>query len=81
MSNHAHQFAGSASNLYPQIFVVRGWGEPLWTEPNQASSSVWRASVHHPESGQRWHFSQPTDLAAFLLDSKAETALLKDGFP
>jgi hypothetical protein len=73
MSNQA---SGSAINLHPKVFVVR-----LWAEPNQASSSVWRASVHHPESGQRWHFSQPTDLAAFLLDSKAETTLLKDGFP
>jgi hypothetical protein len=77
----SNQTSGSANNLHPKIFVVRLWEEPLWVEPNQASSSVWRASVHHPESGQRWHFSQPTDLAAFLLDSKAETALLKDGFP
>jgi hypothetical protein len=80
MTSHAQQFTGSASNVHPKVFVVRLWAEPHWVEEHQASSSVWRASVHHPETGQRWYFSRPTELANFLLEAESET-LLEDVFP
>jgi hypothetical protein len=75
MTSQTHQFTGSAINLHPKVFVVR-----LWAEPQTASPSVWRASVHHPETGQRWYFSRPTELANFLLEAEPE-ALLGDAFP
>jgi hypothetical protein len=75
MTSHAQHSTLSASNVHPKVFVVR-----LWAEPQAASSSVWRASVHHPETGQRWYFSRPTDLANFLLEAESET-LLEDVFP
>jgi hypothetical protein len=67
--------SGSASNLYPKVFVVR-----LWAEPQAASSSLWRASIHHPETGQRWYFSRPRELANFLLEADPE-AVQEDTFP
>jgi hypothetical protein len=76
MNSHAHQFTGSAINLYPKVFVVR-----LWAEPQAASSSVWRASIHHPETGQRWYFSRPTELANFLLEAGPDRTLLEEDFP
>jgi hypothetical protein len=79
MTSHTQHSTLNASNVHPKVFVVRLWEEPLWAEPNQANSSVWRASVHHPESGQRWYFSRPTELANFLLEAGSE-ALLEDGF-
>jgi hypothetical protein len=79
MTSHAQHSTGSVINLHPKVFVVRLWEEPHWVEEHQASSSVWRASVHHPESGQRWYFSRPTELANFFLEAGSE-ALLEDGF-
>jgi hypothetical protein len=68
--------SGSASNLHPKVFVVR-----LWEEPQAASLSVWRASIHHPETGQRWYFSRPTELANFLLEAGPDKTLLEEDFP
>ena len=75
MTIHAQQFTSSVINLHPKVFVVR-----LWAEPQAANSSIWRASVHHPESGQRWYFSRSTELANFLLEAESE-AVLEDVFP
>jgi hypothetical protein len=72
MTSHT---AGSVINLHPKIFVVR-----LWAEPQAASPSVWRASIHHPETGQRWYFSHPSELANFLLEAESET-MLEDVLP
>jgi hypothetical protein len=72
MTNHA---GGTVINLHPKVFVVR-----LWEEPQAASSSVWRASIHHPETGQRWYFSRPRELANFLLEADPE-AVQEDTFP
>jgi hypothetical protein len=80
MTSHAQHSTLSASNVHPKVFVVRLWEEPLWAEPNQASSSVWRASIHHPESGQRWHFSQPEQLMQFLARAPNDTLSLERGF-
>jgi hypothetical protein len=73
MTIHA---GGTVINLHPKVFVVR-----LWEEPQIANSSVWRASIHHPESGQRWYFSGPNELANFLLEAGLDMAVLKDAFP
>jgi hypothetical protein len=76
MTSHTHHFTDSALSVYPKVFVVR-----LWEEPQTASPSVWRASVHHPESGLRWHFSGPNELAQFLLETDSDRSLIKDAFP
>ena len=72
MTNHAGE---TVINLHPKIFVVR-----LWEEPQAASLSLWRASIHHPETGQRWYFSRPTELANFLLEA-GPNAMLEEDFP
>jgi hypothetical protein len=81
MTIPAQQSTLSASNVHPKVFVVRLWAEPHWVKERQASSSVWRASVHHPETGQRWYFSRPTELANFLLEAGPDKTLLEEDFP
>jgi hypothetical protein len=67
MNNDAGEIA---SNLHPKVFVLR-----LWEEPQTAQTSVWRASIHHPNSGQRWHFSQPQQLTKFLTQAPRDMVL------
>jgi hypothetical protein len=43
------------------LFLVR-----LWLEPGQAGPLIWRGTVEHAPSGQRFHFISLRDLTDFI---------------
>lgn len=44
-----------------QVYIVR-----VWSEPNPSGPSVWRVSIMDAISQERWFFSSPASLCAFL---------------